>query len=116
MTDLELLDTIVIGRLEQELGEELLVTLFNVFVEETLKHLELLKQALAEENQEEIIRLTHSIKSGALTYGAAQLAELASKHEKWARGNHKDKILSDLTQLDESIKSTVEAISNRSQT
>lgn len=114
MTDLELLDSIVIERLEQELGEELLVTLFNVFAEETLKHLDLLKQALNAENQQEIIRLTHSIKSGALTYGAAQLAKLASKHEDLARLSQNDKISSELDDLNNTINDTLKAISNRS--
>lgn len=116
MTDLELLDTIVIDRLEEELGEDLLLILFNVFAEETLKHFELLKHALVEENQSEIVRLTHSIKSGALTYGAVQLGDLAGRHEKWARDTHNNKISSDLVQLNDCIKNTLKAISNRSQT
>lgn len=111
MNEDEYLDIDTINRLEQELGKDLLLTLMKVFVEETISHIVLLKQALNDSQQSEVIRLTHSIKSGALTYGAARLANMSKFHEECARNNENSLISAQLAELDSVMKMTSQHIS-----
>ncbi|MFY8350784.1 Hpt domain-containing protein [Pseudoalteromonas sp. SSM20] len=74
-----------IKQLEADVGKEVLAQLFAVFAKEATK---LTEQLLACTSlDEECIRLSHSLKSCARSYGADQLGALAETLETLAKNN-----------------------------
>lgn len=72
-------------QLEADVGKEVLAQLFDVFKKEATKLTEQLMACTTLD--EECIRLSHSLKSCARSYGADQLAALALTLESLAKEN-----------------------------
>jgi len=79
------LDETVLQRLGQELGPEVLPQLVAKFIEHTGNRLDRIDSALADEDLEALAAETHALKSGAATFGAMRLSELASETENASR-------------------------------
>ena len=67
--------------------QNIINTVLRTYLTSLPASLELLKNAFAENNTEEIARLTHTFKATMGSVGAMQLAELAQKMEQHARNN-----------------------------
>lgn len=67
--------------------QNIINTVLRTYLTSLPASLELLKNAFAENNAEEIARLTHTFKATMGSVGAMQLAELAQKMEQHARNN-----------------------------
>lgn len=62
-------------QLKQDVGQDLLVTLVTIFIKETDQALEKFPSSVHSEKQ----RISHSLKSSALSYGVDEVGQL-SKH------------------------------------
>ncbi|WP_372765785.1 Hpt domain-containing protein [Pseudoalteromonas sp.] len=74
-----------IKQLEADVGQEVLIKLFAVFAQEATKLTEQLMACTSLD--EECVRLSHSLKSCARSYGADQLSALAETLENLAKNN-----------------------------
>lgn len=79
----DMFDKSVVIQLEQDVGKDTLLQLFDVFRQESTK---LVNELMACDTiDDDAIRLSHSLKSCSRSYGANQLATLAESIEKAAR-------------------------------
>ncbi|WP_169726033.1 Hpt domain-containing protein [Aestuariibacter salexigens] len=78
-------DVDTLQAISNEVGEDVLSTLLDLFLNESATLFEELPLCLQKQDVEACTRLLHSIKSGAKTYGAVRLAALAAELEAAAR-------------------------------
>ena len=83
MKGVDMFNKSVVTQLEQDVGRDTLLQLFDVFRQESTK---LVNELMACDTVDgDAIRLSHSLKSCCLSYGASRLAALAESIEKAAR-------------------------------
>lgn len=96
-------------QLEADVGKEVLGQLFNVFRDEATK---LTEQLMATTSlDDESVRLSHSLKSCARSYGADELAALAETLESLAKNNDSN-FFNERALLAELHQATMSAIPN----
>ncbi|MEZ6852943.1 PAS domain S-box protein [Halodesulfovibrio aestuarii] len=81
LVNIETISTMVNGK------QNIIQTVLNTYLTSLPVSLELLKNAFAEANEDEILRLTHSLKATMGSVGALPLAEAAKKMEQLTREN-----------------------------
>ncbi|SFB89343.1 Hpt domain-containing protein [Pseudoalteromonas denitrificans] len=92
----------VVLKLQQDVGETLAKELMQVFIVETNKLVTQLIKAQQQNNIDDVILISHSLKSSARTYGAEILADLCEKIELEGKNNN------DLTLLFSQLGDTCE--------
>lgn len=99
-----------ISKLANEVGEPLFEQLVEIFLQESQQHFTELSQQINHSDLKEAIRLSHSIKSSAKTYGAEQLAELATLIESACMAGKPEEALRHWSAFAESFKQTQQAM------
>lgn len=97
----------ILQRLENEVGADVLQQLLIIFIEETTDLFAKLAPLLTVDTSVEATRIAHSIKSGAKSYGADRLAEIAAHIEGLLRDNKCEEVKSCMTDLETVFDATV---------
>lgn len=82
---MSVIDQQTFDTLKESMGEELIPTLIDAFLRDGLAQIETMRNAAAENDADAFRRAAHSLKSNALTFGAADLAAQARELENMAR-------------------------------
>lgn len=100
-----------IAMLKQEVGEETLIMLFDVFAEELSGYAEVLLEANVAQTQE----ICHALKSSARSFGADILADLAVDCEAQAKAGEDESVMHRLPQLQQTVLNMAESYRQLSQ-
>lgn len=106
-------DSAVIDRLVNEVGEAIFAELVAVFIEQTDTLFGFFEASLETTDTCEAIRLAHSIKSGARSYGAVRLADFAAAMEANLRDNNREFAKDNLTSFHHLLNSTIKEYSRQ---
>lgn len=81
-----MLNTATLEQLKQDVGADLLVTLVNIFIKETDQALKSYEHSSPDEKQ----RISHSLKSSALSYGVDEVGLLSKQLEQLLKVQNTD--------------------------
>lgn len=100
MTDQGAFDPGALDRLHRIGGDQFVVEMIDLFLENAPQRLEAARAALAREDRGTLHRLVHSLKSTAATLGARSLESAATVAETWAKRGDLEAMPSLLAALD----------------
>lgn len=88
-----------IRELQAPTGNDLLKQIFDIYLEETPKQLDALRQAAAQQDATGLSQVAHSMKSSSTNIGATELSKICAVLEKKARENNLKTITTDVSDL-----------------
>jgi HPt (histidine-containing phosphotransfer) domain-containing protein len=91
--------------------EEFLQEIFQIFLEEIPGRIEMFRNALNENNMDELISLSHSLKGVSLTIGAGSCHHLSARIEMAARANDIDTVKELYPELEQILHELQERLS-----
>lgn len=90
-----MLNTATLEQLKQDVGQDLLVTLVTIFIKETDQALDKFPSSVQSEQQ----RISHSLKSSALSYGVDEVGLLSKHLEQLIKDNNESEVCTVFNQL-----------------
>lgn len=106
----DVIDDAIFSRLIADVGEDMLVTLVEVFKEETGERLDELVTLTNDFDNQKVAENCHSLKSSAAIYGALSVQKSAEELEVLAKARETEKVKKKLPVLIMNLKNAIAAI------
>lgn len=101
-----MIDTEILGELEEAIGQDAIKRILNVFLEELDAQLSEILICTEAQQTNRIVDIAHALKSTSATFGATELAGLALRIEVAAKDRDLDQLATLVESLEECIQST----------
>lgn len=109
----DVIDDAIFSRLIDDVGEDMLVTLVEVFKEETGARLDELLSLTHDIDHQKVAENCHSLKSSAAIYGALNLQKSAEELEVFAKARETEKVKEKLPVLIINLENAIAAIHHK---